>query len=83
MAPPPRFLSGPELGQPGSPGSLEVTGFAARPVTTDLLLAPAPGAAGTRKLLSGLFLHLPSLLRNTQAGADKMAQQVKAPAAKA
>lgn len=31
---------------------LEVTGFVARLVTTDPLLAPAPGAAGTRKLLS-------------------------------
>lgn len=33
---------------------LEVTDFAARLVTTDLL-APAPGAAGIRKLLSGWF----------------------------
>lgn len=31
---------------------LEVTGFAARLVTTDLL-PPAPGATGIRKLLSG------------------------------
>lgn len=59
---------------------LEVTDFAARLVTTDLL-ALAPGAAGIRKLLTA-FLHVLSLLKSTQPRADKMAQQIKARAAK-